>query len=277
MKKTLAAGFVLAVLFGVLAVLFGSPASAATPCVAGTAVVSGNTAKITNDPDSGDKGNWAVDNFTRTTDILDNCDGTFTVNIHDSGTFTTLPGGPSPRQGLPLPLAPLTGSFNGATVETVHSTSQPTSVAIPTIDGSPSTSQWFSRFFAGDEVTGTEGAYSWTYKTACERWVDADSSNSGADVADGDITGKVCAVKTPPPTTTVTTPPTTVVNNVPGATKTVTTVQQVKAPVGAPETGGGSTAHLQDAWLLFVILGIAVAILGGSVLYARSYYKRSEE
>lgn len=231
MKKTLAAGFVLAVLFGVLAVLFGSPASAATPDTAQVCV--GVHDDCTSDVGlQADVAGKEVDVTVGLKGEPDETNVTYTIT-YDSSSFSTTD---------VVVNAPMTVSGTGGT----------------DFKNLPVT------FVADAGIT--PGVYSFGV-----------TFNSTGDTPEVLATATSSLTVTSPPTTTVTTPPTTVVNNVPGATKTVTTVQQVKAPVGAPETGGGSTAHLQDAWLLFVILGIAVAILGGSVLYARSYYKRSEE
>ena len=293
MKRLFAAGFVLATILGICSLFSGT--ASATPvvsCVPGTVVVSGNTAKITNDPDSGNHTlDWATDNFTRTTDIINNCNNSYTVNVHDTGTFTTVPGGQSPRQGLPLPLTPITGTFTGSTNYAVTSRVAPSNPSIAAIDGSPHTSAWWSRFFTNsDESHGTEQAWSWTYKTCSEKWVDADSSNGGADATDGDITGKECKVVPPPtttipPPTTTDVPPTTIITiTQPPATTVIVNnggtggsvgdgsdaAQVTSVPVGAPATGFGGAQNNDGIWLWSGIGAlVAASVLFGYVLFRR--------
>ena len=44
-------------------------------------------------------------------------------------------------------------------------------------------------------VTVTEGTtWSWTYSTGCESWTDSAANGDGNQAADGNVTGKACAV-----------------------------------------------------------------------------------
>lgn len=296
MKKIIAASAVLAAFLGIFLGVTQAANAVPLTCVDGTVLVTGNTATVSNDPDSGNHGDWAVDNFTRTTDVkVLNClNQTYQVIVRDSGTFTTKPDGPSPRQNLPLPSTSFTGTFTGGTTYTVTSSQPPYSPIIAPISGSPDTADWWTRFFHStspkvtpDSVSdgwvlkGSEDAFfSWTYKTACERWIDSNTDGDGANKSAGDITGKICKVKTPPPTTTTSALPTTTTTAPPatttgsslagsigGTVTPTTTIQQVATvPVGAPETGGGATAGIQEEWLLF-LAGALLLAGGGVVLY----------
>lgn len=309
MKRIFAIGVLVASVMGILS-LFSGAANAAPPpaCVVGTVLVSGNVAQISNDPDSGDKGNWATDKFTRTTDVKVLACGakdqpdTYQVIVRDAGTFTTLPDGPSPRQGLPLPGTSFTGSFIGGTTYTVTSSHAPYSPTIAPITGSPNTGDWWMRFFYSHGVAplvssdnewtlkGSEDAYfSWTYTTTCasdkklnERWIDSNSDGDGANKSAGDITGKgtKCVVvpptTTPPPVSTVTAPPVTSVVVVPGPTNTVTnntvTTQQVASvPVGAPQTGFGGAYKNSDVFWLYAGIG---SVVGAMALFGYAFFRR---
>lgn len=57
-----------------------------------------------------------------------------------------------------------------------------------------------SLFTQGATVTG--GAYSWTYDTACEYWVDSSANDDGQGDTAGNITGKPCHTPKPTPTPT---------------------------------------------------------------------------
>jgi hypothetical protein len=217
MKKIFSALLLVgAVVVGILVGTSSASAVQAVPqaaCSASTHLATFTTS-VSADPDSGNHGDWAVDNFVRTTEISLQCDGTYKVDIFDNGTFTTLSDANSPGAGLPLPFKPIMGKFQGSDTFTVTSKTAPVLVAPANVVGGPSTSTWASRFFAGNNGVG--GAWGWTYTTPCEKWIDASTGTPG------DITGKVCPTKPPVPTSTVTAPPTTVVQPVPGQTKVVT-------------------------------------------------------
>lgn len=317
MKRIFAIGVLIASVMGILSLFSGTASAAPFVCTPGAVLVSGNVAKVSNDPDSGDKGNWATDNFIRSTDVkvlscgAKNQPDTYQVIVRDAGTFTTLPDGPSPRQGLPLPAKPFTGSFAGGTTYTVTSSQPPLDYltngpVIAPISGSPGTGAWWSRFFhthvvalqeipntvdEGWTLNGSEDAYfSWTYTTTCasdkkldEKWVDSNSDNGGANKNAGDITGKglKCVVTpptttTPPPVSTVTTPPVTSVVVVPGPTNTVTnntvTTQQVASvPVGAPQTGFGGAYKNSDVFWLY---GGIASVIGAMALFGYAFFRR---
>jgi hypothetical protein len=230
-----------AFLLAVLALALPATATAATaPVCSPTAVVATFHTAVSADQDSGNHGDWAVDAFVRTTEIYNLCDGTYRVNVSDSGAFTTKAGALSPTAGLPLPSTPVVGKFAGTDTFLVTSETAPVLTAPAAVVGSPSTSTWPSRFFAGNNGVG--GAWGWTYTTACEKWVNAASGNTG------DITGKVCPTKPAPPTSTTPAPPTTVTKPAPAPVTKVVTVTNPGQFATVPnvakgvDTGDGSLA-----------------------------------
>lgn len=168
------------------------------------------TTEVTGRPDSGKHGDWATDDFTRTTKVCQTDDTTYVLTISDAGTFTTLAGAKSPAAGVDLP-APFTGSFTGGATVTVTSDVSP--VAPPASSpGDKSTSEWASLLFPGNN--GTISGWSWTYGTKCETWVNAEAGNSG------DVTGVECEYDEEPSTTvppTTTAPPSSSTSDTPPA------------------------------------------------------------
>lgn len=157
------------------------PVQTCTPGPVGT-----YTTQVNNRPDSGLHGNWAADSFTRTTVVVDNCDGTYVLKIKDSGRFTTKANALSPGAGLPLP-APFTGKFvGGATVKVTSAT--PPHPPTGGTDGSVSTSDWAKLIFDAPQATLSD--WGWTYTYCGEKWVNAQGGNSG------DVTGLLCVVPT---------------------------------------------------------------------------------
>jgi hypothetical protein len=259
--KFIAVGILLPLLMGLVAFLFSSPASAATACH-GT-----QTATITNDPDSGNFGNWAVDTtFTRTTTVLASCSG---VVLEDTGSFQTVAGGKSPRSGVALPSTKIDGTFTGRitlTFKAPETQSQITALlkTLPKHVNKPASSvtgQW------ADALSATEdNDWKWTYTTGCQTWVDAFNNSDGKD-SKGDIT-KVCPVTTttsnPPPSSTAPTgasnPPASAQNSASGSGSVVHQVSTV--PVGAPATGGGATARVDGSWYAYGTWALAVIAIG---------------
>jgi hypothetical protein len=254
LRRAIAAGALLIAAAGGSALLT-EPASAAPTHCTGSAV-----STITNDPDSGGHGDWAVDTtFTRTTTVKADCTG---VLVEDKGSFATIAGAKSPRDGVALPSTPVTGTFTGKITLTFTTPAKPGPVslaALPKVVHHPKVS--VTQTWATDLKATEDNDWTWTYTTGCQTWVDAFNNGDGAQ-SKGDITGKTCPVKTPPPTTTVTVPPTTVTQTAPGfpASPVTTPVAQVTAvPSGAPETGGGATAGAQVLWELYLALAILAA------------------
>jgi hypothetical protein len=212
-----------AVAVAIAALMLAPPASATTvPAVCATATF---TTTVTDRPDSGLHGDWAKDTFTRTTTVVCLGDGQFRMDVVDSGHFTTLPNALSPNAGLPIG-PPITGDFSGKASATVKwaggALKDPTAGA----SGKFSTSEWIGLVF-GVEAKGSLTAWAWTYKHCTEKWVNANTGNSG------DITGKKCHV---PPTSTSPAPTTkpTVTTTAPAPTTTTTSTSKPVVVVTNP-------------------------------------------
>jgi hypothetical protein len=185
-RFSLAIGAVLALLIATLMTGGASASATEQPSCTPHDLPSFSTT-ITGREDSGLHGIWAHDTFTRTTVVTDNCDGTFTLNLKDSGSFTPVIGAASPSGGITLQAEsfldlPVGSIWGGATI-TVASDTQPVNPGA-TSDGSVSTSQWASLLFPGNN--GELTSWGWTYEHCGETWVNAQSGNSG------DITGVNC-------------------------------------------------------------------------------------
>ncbi len=197
MKKSLliGSGVFLVLGFSLAAAAHASLAPSPAPCATvGTPFVT-LTQRITNDPDSGNHGNWATDAFTEQVNVWVGTDGkTYCANANTAdGTFVTT-GPNSPEKGTPL-AAGITGTFTGGENYTIpssvalspdYSTSTPKSVALPD-SSTAGFSWWVNNVFpsiatsSGADYTNT---YSLTYVTSHDgTWTDADPA-SGGDVGD---------------------------------------------------------------------------------------------
>ena len=155
------------------------------------------TQNITNDPDSGNSGNWATDAFTEKvtvwlgSDNLTYCANANTIN----GTFVTT--GPlSPEQGLSLP-AGITGTFTGGenytlpsslVLNSAYSTASPQAISLP--DSSTAGFSWWVNNAFPSVPTSSGSSYVDTYSLTYiaqngSTWTDADSVSGGDK---GDIT-----------------------------------------------------------------------------------------
>ncbi len=191
------------------AALVPSPA----PCaVVGTPFLN-ITQHITNDPDSGNHGNWATDAFTEHVSVWVGTDGaTWCANASTTdGTFVTT--GPlSPQAGVALGSG-VTGTFTGGENYTIpssvtlapsYSTTTPQSIVLPD-SAVAQFSWWVNQAFPS--VASTSGSsyvnsYYLTYVTPSNgSWIDADTASLG-DQNPGDITGSSTPVA--PQTVTVT-------------------------------------------------------------------------
>lgn len=169
---------------------------------------------ITNDQDSGNNGNWAIDTLTRQITVVRHgqvaaslCGGTatngitgcwfYTALLSDSGSFTTITGASSPNAGTAIH-GKLTGSVTGGSAfEFYANSNDPQSSLVPaTLDASTSgtdSSNWPARFFTPATAIAGMNEINWTYTydapTTCETWVDAFNNGDGGRPADGDITG----------------------------------------------------------------------------------------
>jgi hypothetical protein len=194
-----------------VAVLGASVVGLALP---GTAMAASNASATTTfhaRPDSGNHGDWAVDDFTRTASVtflaidptLTDCGSTattcfqYTGTISDTGSFFVITGAKSPQAGVTETGSP-SGPFKGGSHVTFFSSSDTASASgVPanvTGAGSVSTTNWVEQFFpsgttfgAGPNLTN----WSWSYSSAgtCENWTDAFNNGGGSHPVDGDITG----------------------------------------------------------------------------------------
>lgn len=142
------------------------------------------TTGVSGRPDSGLNGTWAHDFFMRTTVVVDNCDGTYTLTITDEGEFTTITGAQSPNAATVM--APsFTGKFSGGATVKVTSATAP-HAPIGGTDGTVSTSDWAKLMFG--EVKAEMISWGWSYDYCGETWVNAAAGNSG------NVTGLPCTV-----------------------------------------------------------------------------------
>jgi hypothetical protein len=176
---------------------------------------------ISDRPDGGNGGTWAYDTFDRTLTVTVAADQSgaapnttlYNATVADSGTFSAVQGALTPNQataGLKISRA-VDGTMTGGITYTIVAPSTDTLTGtVPAAEddlfstasnGFVSTGDWPKQAFAtAVGVTVTEAStWSWTYKTACEQWVDAASNNDGNNAADGNIHGNVCVTPPPPP------------------------------------------------------------------------------
>jgi hypothetical protein len=187
----------------------GATAASATVTPAQGCVDATFTTHVVNRPDSSSHGDWAKDNFTRTTVVKCTVGGA-QVSLIDSGTFTPLPGALSPAAGVPIHNLPFSGQFSGGTSFTVKTTAK---AADPVLgaSGKFSSSEWIKLVFPKGEAT--QQGWQWTYKHCGQTWVNAAGGNSGDITGEGKcpVPPKHTYTPKPPVTTTVTPAPTTVV------------------------------------------------------------------
>jgi hypothetical protein len=169
---------------------------------------------ITNDADSGNNGNWAVDTLTRQMTVTrhaaapaSDCGGTatngvtacwfYTALMTDEGSFTTDSGAKSPNAGVTIN-GVLSGGINGgSSYEFYASSGSPDGTLVPaTLDASTSgtnSSDWPERFFAPGTSFGDVNEINWSYTynapKTCETWTDAFNNGGGSSSSAGDITG----------------------------------------------------------------------------------------
>jgi hypothetical protein len=173
----------------------------------------------TGNPGAGLTGYWADVTGTRTVKVcvvvpqvaaLVAVDGaTYTATVVDSGTLVTRGGDMlSPNKGVKL-LAGLKGTWNGG-FEATYTAPAPTSPGVwpnwtpenipATVTGDPRTSDvdsnptngsWLQALYTGTKLISDNltSAYSWTYTTCNEQWIDAEDNKDGQGEGAGDITG----------------------------------------------------------------------------------------
>jgi hypothetical protein len=183
MKKIIL-GLVVLLAFPALSFALTAPA----PCDVVAAPFLTISQVITNDPDSGVKGDWAVDAFTENTSVFVGSDGvTFcATSVADSATFVTK-GGISPEAGVALAEG-VTGTFSGAINYTLGALVDPnfatTTLTAVTLDPSSTAGfyTWIPTYFTSHSVT----TYSLTYVTEHNgTWTQTEAGDTG------DITGDI--------------------------------------------------------------------------------------
>ncbi|GIL31502.1 hypothetical protein [Actinocatenispora comari] len=276
---------------GALALAAAAPALADTSgSVPGGSVK--DTVHIVNDVDSGHHGYWARLNLHRSVTITPgDTDGSWTVRLHDQGTFATIGGtANSPREGNRV--RGVKGTVTGDYTLTVDSATPPSTKNVGNrydyacdvhgtgdrgtdCPGMPaSTSDWPKLYFGPDaQITG--GAYQWTYHTAScggQTWTDASTNGDGTDADAGDITGcKPC-----PPSTSPSSSPSGSPSQSPSGGPTSPSASPSQSGSAAPSSsasaqpsltpagnGGGSGSLPVTGTSLGLIAGGALALLGG--------------
>lgn len=194
-----------------LAVLGASVAGLALPGTANAATNASATTTFSAHPDSGNHGNWANEDFTRTATVtyvgidptMSDCGSTATTCfqyegvIKDAGSFTVISGASSPQAGVTETGTPSGPFLGGSDVKFDSSSDTASATGVPatvTGAGRVSTTDWVEQFFPAGTTFGTGPDltdWSWGYSSpaTCENWVDAVSNSSGSLPADGDITG----------------------------------------------------------------------------------------
>jgi LPXTG-motif cell wall-anchored protein len=228
---------------------------------------------ISNNQDNGHHGAWAFLQYDRTITFTPTpgVTGEYQVLLTDEGTFTTIDGALSPRDGVKM--AKQTGTFTGHFSLVVTSKTAPSSTGVKSAydfkcdgktgnrlqdcPGMPaSTSNWPALYLGGTpggngkdvtvpptvQITG--GDYSWIYTTCAEQWTDALANDDGKADTAGDITGKAC-----PPSSASPTP------------------SDTGSAPAAP--GGGNLPTTGTSVVLLVLVGGAL-IVGGAVAMSTS-------
>lgn len=223
MKRTLTTALLAA---AALAVTAGAASAAPPPPVHATTT-------IKNRPDGGNGGTWAYDNTTRTITITQTGGTpgayTFTAELTDKGTFTTVKGAETPNQGGSYAgdtiKSKVTGRLRGYADFSFTASTLPSSGAnagVPARENdhgtaaANSTSTWYELAFPAGTTFGGAGIgdWSWTYKATVktvtsrqvcltrgwcwsipavhvshQQWIDSSSNGDGNEPGDGNITG----------------------------------------------------------------------------------------
>jgi hypothetical protein len=263
MRKTLTTIAFAAVATGAVVAGVAGPAAATqpttTPCDNGPKTV---VTHLTNRPDSGHHGDWALITMDRTVTITQVAaqqmsiasDGwSYHATVTDEGTFVTK-GGPdlSPNKGTNLVVdtkGKVAGSFSvDFTAPKCFHGYQGNFAGKTYADNAPAgTSEWVAKVWGGERfkiTTNLDANYKWTYTTCSEQWLDAYNNNDGQANGAGDITGKVC----PSPTASATVP------------------ASASAPAGGQAGGlpvtGSNTGILAGGAVVLVAVGAGLFMVG---------------
>lgn len=164
--------------------------------------------QLINRDDGGHSGTWAQDNMLRVLAIqrhgqvdVSHCGGTeadncwfYTATISDSGSFTTVNGAKSPRQGSAIS-GTVSGTVTGNGRYEFYSTDGgPNAGAVPpTEDGNVhGSASWPALAFEDGSVFNvSEHKYAYVYNApaTCETWTETSANHDGTDSDAGDITG----------------------------------------------------------------------------------------
>lgn len=203
------------------------------------------------DTGHGTPAEWADLSLNRTTTVCGS-----NVKLVDVGTLWTRPGAGTPNGAGGTIAHRVHGTVHGTYALTVTGGT----LAHRHGDTSLSSTAYVKSLFS-DSATVTGGTYTWTYTTRCgERWVDSSTNNDGQGAAAGNITGRACPRATPSPTARPSTTPTAPSSGRDGPTT---------VPVGAPQTGDGTTAGGgHNPWLISAGI-LLLALVGVSWILAR--------
>jgi hypothetical protein len=184
------------------------PPSFTLPTLAHSPFVFTAHTSLTNRPDSGGNGSWALDTIKRTLTITETGHSgsvyNFTATVSDTGTFKTISGAYTPNQGSPFTGKHIHGTVQGDVAGTADYSftasklpASTSNLGVPdTESGAPvttpeTTSSWYEQAFpAGTTFGGTGiGNWGWTYTTdaAC-----GPSYGHGYGHGQGQGQGQVC-------------------------------------------------------------------------------------
>lgn len=185
-----------------------------TPAGASTGNLTGLNAntQLTNRPDSGGNGDWALDSIFRTLNIqlVGGTSGhwDYVATVTDLGTFRTINHAYTPNQGTPYHnerIAQVTaGRMSGNTTYVFTASSLPdmnlvpkTETGAPAANSPQTTGYWFEQAFPAGTTFGGPGelGYTWFYQgPSCapsgpQTWLDSSSNSDGQISSAGNITG----------------------------------------------------------------------------------------
>jgi len=279
---------------------FAVPALAATPECKVTAVPS------VHKQDNGHHGYWADLTMTRTATLCavetkgegDLLHTRYTASVEDHGSLVTKAGALSPRLGTAMG-APRVGTVNGGWDQTFTAVGVAWTGYVGALPAETvATGGWVAAVYGGTIFIQPGMPYSWTYNTCAEQWIDASTNNDGQDASAGDINVLcVCppvtqppvattppAATTPPPppattnppvttapATTTSSPATTTSSAAPPVTTTTSDIEVI--PIANPSDSLPVTG---SSLPIFLSLGSILVLLGGGILVALWFRRRSE-